>query len=102
VFQLEGKRRGLVLQMFKWVNLPKIFYCHSSRSIINQRYENCLREGKIWNTWQQTEALTEGNRYGYAATPRQTELGHPIFRSYFLTTCYKVLVGKLKERGLSS
>jgi hypothetical protein len=46
MFQLEGKRRGFILQMFKWVNLPKILDCHSSRSIINQRYENCLREGK--------------------------------------------------------
>ena len=46
-FQLEDKQRGLVLQMLKWVNLPKILNCHKSRSIINQRYENCLREGKI-------------------------------------------------------
>ena len=89
---------GLVLQMFKWVNLPKIFDCHSSRSINNQRYENCLRGGTIWNTWQQTETPTEGNRYGYGTTPRLIEIGHPIFRSYFLTTRCKILEGKLKRK----
>jgi len=49
VSQLAGKQRGRVLQKFKWVNVPKILDCQSRRFINNQRYENCLREGKIWN-----------------------------------------------------